>query len=51
MRDQPFFDTKKINSWFDALTKADAKTRITQEPVMMMILTTLAAQKAFGMKA
>lgn len=50
MRNQPFYDVKKVRTWFEDLRKSDEKTRITQEPVMMMLLTTLAAQQVFDMK-
>jgi len=51
MRDQPFYDRAKVKNWFDALRGADAATHITHESVMMMVLTTLAAQDQFKLGA
>lgn len=50
MKDQPFYDTKKTKKWFDDLIKSDTKTKITHEPVLMMLVTTLSATKVFGLR-
>lgn len=50
MYTQAFYDVGKVQSWFNALRTADEKKRITEEPVMMMLLTTLAAQEQFALK-
>ena len=48
-KSQPFWDQSKIQNWFEGITKADLKTKITQEPVLMMVLTSLSAARQFNL--
>ena len=50
MKDQPFYNAEKTKKWFDDLIKSDTKTKITYEPVLMMLVTTLSATKVFGLR-
>ena len=50
MKDQPFYNAEKTKNWFDDLIKSDTKTKITYEPVLMMLVTTLSATKVFGLR-
>jgi asparagine synthase (glutamine-hydrolysing) len=47
MNQQPFYTPGKVQAWFSDLRKLDAKKQLAQEPMMMMILTTLSLHKQF----
>lgn len=47
MTAQPFFDPAAVCAWFDALPRLSGPQQVAAEPVLMTILTTLAAQTAF----
>lgn len=48
-KNQPFWDPAKTMTWFEGLRGADSQTRITQEPVVMMLLTSLSAARQFNL--
>lgn len=47
----PFFDRRKVATWYQSYEKASDRVAVTQEPVLMTLLTTAALQDRYGMAA